>query len=175
MYSVPLTLSRNPVSCCLSCPLAALASFLFLPRRFLDLALFCFSFHSSSFQVTTKSQPSPVRFRGSTRLRKAAGRNESGYRERTISPVGDSKGSGTAATEGTPGQLILLSRHMSTLQAKCGGHLEARTPATGQAGPAELCCSGLLTSHGTRCLQKTLLRNWWLAFPVLFFQLPTVL
>lgn len=37
-YSAPLTLSRKPVSCCLSCPLAVLASFLFLPCQFLDLA-----------------------------------------------------------------------------------------------------------------------------------------
>ena len=51
----------------------------------------------------------------------------------SVSPVGYSKGkaSWTVVTEGTPGQLILLSRriHTSTLQAKCGGHLEARTPA----------------------------------------------
>lgn len=69
----------------------------------------------------------------------------------SVSPVGYSKGkaSGTALTEGTPGQLPLLSRHTSTLQAKGGGHLEARRTATGQAEPAELCCSGLLTSHGT--------------------------
>lgn len=35
--SAPLTLSRKPVSCCLSCPLAVLASFLFWPCQFLDL------------------------------------------------------------------------------------------------------------------------------------------
>lgn len=58
----------------------------------------------------------------------------------SVFPVGYSKGkaSWTAVTEGTPGQLIILSRHTSTLQGRCAGHLEARTPATGQAGPAEL-------------------------------------
>lgn len=154
LYSAPLTLSRKPVSCRLSCSLAVLASFLFLPCQFLDLApslCFVLSFFLSQFFFSSHHKnhsPPLVRFQGSTRLRKAAGRNESGYRERTISPVGYSKGkaSWTAVTEGTPGQLILLSMHTPTLQAKCGGHLETRTPATGQAGPAELCCSGLFTS-----------------------------
>lgn len=95
----------------------------------------------------------------------------------SVFPVGYSKGkaSWTAVTEGTPGQLIILSRHTSTLQAKCAGHLEARTPATGQAGPAELCCSGLLTSHGTWWLQKTLPQKLGAGIPGPFFQLLTVL
>jgi len=119
-----------------------------------------------------------MRLQGTTRLRKAAGRNESSYGERTISvsAVGYSKGKAgwPAVTEGTPGQLILLSRHTSTLQAKCGSHLEARTPATRQAGPAELCCSGLLTSHGTWWQQKTP-QKLGAGIPSPFFQFSIVL
>lgn len=77
----------------------------------------------------------------------------------SVSPVEYLKGkaSRTTVTEETPGELILLSRHTSTPQASCDGLLEARTPATGQAGPAELAalgCSLLMSLSGWKRLSS---------------------